>query len=317
MCITNVVVSAEVSSRDRKRKLSNDSLECYRPGLVPPKFISAKMMKAARRSSVIGDEQAASFETLPQELFCTIVAYLGPTSMTLCRLAQVTKGHRDMMKTIGDVMLPVAKSRFRIPLPPMSNSESSISLFVRHARIAKNVHDNLLVLEETLKKDFPTLEDVKEAAVVSQEVNTVTTSEVDRALDVALCLLGAGHYSNLFSESSLESSYLVAKIANGAATTALEWKVSSLCAALGAKAYKYAKTMMCDPREVPFSAYYQVSDEYNEEDDYSVESQHSIDEDVNRLDKACMVMQLTVSRDIEIARQIRLATGMSFSAVAK
>lgn len=316
MCITNVGVSAEVVDRDRKRKLSNRSVGCHRHDLVPPRFISAKMMKTARLSFVCADERAASFEALPQELFCTIVAYLGPTSTTLCRLAQVTKGHRDMMKTIGDVMLPVAESRFRIPLSPMSISESSISLFVRHARIAKYVHDNLLVLEEALQKHFPTLENIKSAAVC-QEGNTVTASEVDHALDIALCLLGAGHYSSLFSESSLDCSYLVARISNGAATTALEWKVSSLCAALGAKAYKYAKSILCEPAEVQYSAYFQVYDEYHEEDDCSVESNHSMDEDMNRLDKACMVMQLTVARDIEIARQVKLASGISSSAVAK
>jgi hypothetical protein len=289
---------SKVAHRDRKRKLST---EFYHHGIAAPRFISAKMLKTLHPSPSLShaDERAASFDTLPQELFCSIVAYLGPTSTTLVSLAQVTRGHRNMMKTIGDVMLPLAKTRFRIPLPMKSEFESSISLFVRHARIAKDVSDHLLVLEETLKKDFPTLETIKDTSGAG---NTVTSFEVDHALDVALCLLGAGQQCDFLSHSDLE-----ARIANCAATTALEWRVSKLCAALGAKAYKYAKVIMCDPSQEQLnSAYLQVTDEYNEEeDDFSVESNHSEDEDVNRLDKACMVMQLTVAKDLDTARQIR------------
>lgn len=317
MCVTNVAMPNQVPVVDQKRKLS-DSIGYYCHSIVPPNFISAKMIKTDQPPSIHNDGNA-SFETLPQELFCSIVGYLGPTTATLCSLARVSKSHRNMMNTIGDVMLPAAKSRFRIPLPPKSIYESSICLFVRHARIAKDVYDNLLVLEETLQKDFPTLETVKDTAHCNDNVyTTVTSSEVDHALDIALCMLGAGQHSNLFSESSLGSSYLAARIANSAATTALEWRVSKLCAALGAKAYKYAKAMMCDPAEEQFnSAYFQVTDEYNqEEDEISMESHHSEDEDMNRLDKACMVMQLTVAKDLETARQVRLATGIAIAAVS-
>lgn len=309
MCSTSFATSCGLV-RERKRKLSDlsDSDVYHRQGIVPPRFISAKMLEAAPQSYISRYDNPPSFGSLPQELFFSIVGYLGPTSPTLCILAQVTKSHRNMMKTVGDVMLPVAKARFRIPLPPKSACESSTSLFVRHARVAKDVHDNLLVLEETIRKEFPTLETIKDAAQCNAD-KIVTSCEVDHALDIALCLLGAGHHSNLFSESSFESSYLVARISNNAATTALEWKVSKLCAALGAKSYKYAKVMMCESAEEQiYSACFQVTDEYNEEeDDLSIDSHHSLDEDMNRLDKACMIMQLTIAKDLETARQVKLA----------
>jgi hypothetical protein len=241
-----------------------------------------------------------------------------------------------MMKTIGDVMLPTAKSRFRTPLRPMSETESSISLFVRHARAAKDVHDHLLVLEDTLEKDFPTVESIRDNSFFKSE-NTVLSSEVDYALDIALCLLGEGQRHHHFTiKPEFEAFEGAARLSANAATTALEWRVSKVCAALGAKAYKYAKAMMCDPAEFQFHSPYQVTDQYHElsnnyhlqyhstddfnspiqvtdefhegEDDFSVDSFHEENEDADRLEKACLVMQLTVTRDMEAAQGIRMAT---------
>jgi hypothetical protein len=211
------------------------------------------------------------------------------------------------MKTIGDVMLPEAKTRFRVPLAPKADCESSISLFVRHARAAKEVHDNLLVLEKTLAKDFPTFDLTKDDALLKSE-NTVTRCEVDFALDVALCLLDTSQrYSHLIYNLQIFNS--ASKISANASTTALEWKVSKLCALIGAKAYKYAKAMLCDSVEDLLNTPYQVTDEYHDGvDDSSLCSVHSDDEYV-LVEKACAVMQLTVSRDIEIARQVQQASG--------
>ena len=296
------------------------------PAIVPPRFISAKTLKSEQSLHVRVDrsglepstfycpmlnDQATtpSFVSLPQEIFCSVVGYLGPTSTTLCSLAQVTPSHRTLMNTIGDVMLPVAKSRFRIPLPRKDESESTISQFVRHARIAKEVHDNLLVLQRTLQKDFPALETMKDNTLGTSP-GIVTSDEVDQSLDVALCLLGAGQsHSYLLSGSFLEKPDLAARITNSAATTALEWMVSKLCAELGAKAYKYAKVMMCDSAEEQIISPIQVTDEYNEvDDDFSESTSQTDHDDVNRLDKACLVMQLTIAKDFETSRQVRLAT---------
>ena len=312
MCITSIALSSRTVNRDRKRKSSSDPNQFYHRDVVSKQFISTKMLNTMHQSRMHCDDDSASFESLPQEMYCFIVAYLGPTSSTLCSLVQVSRSHRDIMNTIGDVMLPVAKSRFRKPMPPKSECESSLSLFVRHARIAKYVHDNLLPLESILEKDFPTLETIEDASF-SKSVSTVTSREVDHALDIALCLLGASY----FNEQGSETSFQAAKIADSASTTALEWRVSKLCAAFGAKAYKYAKVVMCDPGrgELNFdSLCVQVTDEYNEdEDDFSYGSANTEDEDITRLDKACMVIQLTIAKDIKTSQQVRLALDTNVS----
>ena len=292
--------------------------------VLPPKFISAQTLKSEQSLHVdrnvpthstfhcpVHNDRATtpSFMSLPHEIFCSIVGYLGPTSATLCSLAQLTPSHRILMNTIGDVMLPVAKSRFRIPLPRKGESESTISQFVRHACVSKEVHDNLLVLRRTLQKDFLDLESMKDNTL-SASPGVVTSDELDQSLDVALCLLGAGQsHSYLLSGSFLEKPDLAVRIANSAATTALERMVSRLCAELGAKAYKYAKLMlmMCDPSEEQIISPIQVTDEYEVEDDFSEGTSQTKDDDVNRLDKACLVMQLTIAKDFKTSRQVRLA----------
>ena len=108
-----------------------------------------------QRSSPL--EHPASFVSLPREIFCNIVSYLGPTSSSLCTLSQVTREHNAILTSIGDAMLQRARMRFRTPIPPKSYCESSVSLFVRHARASKAVHDSLEVLNGVLQKDgFPT-----------------------------------------------------------------------------------------------------------------------------------------------------------------
>ncbi|KAL7520252.1 hypothetical protein ACHAWX_004984 [Stephanocyclus meneghinianus] len=309
MCSGNVSMPSQMVDRDRKRKVSSHTHELYQNIIIPPRFTSAKILRISPPSPSRSEWQSASFEFIPQEIFCTIVAYLGPTSTSLCVLSQISRSHNAIMKTIGDVMLPEAKTRFRVPLAPMADCESSISLFVRHARAAKEVHDYLNVLEKTLAKDFSTFDSSKDDALSNSD-NTVTRCEVDQALDIALCLLDLNQrYCHLSYQSNVKLFNSASKIAASAATTALEWKVSKLCALIGAKAYKYAKAMFCDSEEDFFTTPYQVTDEYHDgEDDTSLGSDHSDDEYV-LLDKACAVMQLTVSRDIEIARQIQQASG--------
>lgn len=307
MSTANSLVSSRCTTRrDRKRKLSFQSNECCHHRTLHPGCINTNNVLISSRPPAIQHEDmhVASFESLPQELFCSVVGYLGPTSTTLCMLAQLTRAHGSLLKTIGDIMLPVARARFRIPLPPKSECESSISLFVRHARIAKDVHDQLSILEDCLNKEFPTSQMVKDITFPRAE-NFVTADELDHALDVALCLLGAGQCSHLYSGSNC-------RIANYVATTVLEWRVSKLCAALGANAYKYVNEMMRERDVTQPNSYVQVTDEYNQdEDECSVSSFHSEDENIYRLDKACMVMQLTMARDFEIVRQVRLAGGMT------
>jgi hypothetical protein len=325
---------------ERKRKLS------YAPSdhcIVPPRFISAKKLRvlcpSLLRSSFSSphSSQPASFTALPQELFCKIVAYIGPTSSSLCALSQVTREHNAFVKTIGDAMMQRASLRFRIPLPPKSECESSISLFVRHARASKCVHDSLEVLDGVLRKEFPVVgvtstsfhrgvsKQHHASPEPNSEITTTTTSldqcnritikpsEVDHALNIALCLLSAGkkHY-HIDLEQAMN-------IAESASTTALAWRVSSLCRILGAKAYQYAKARICSAVELEEQhdySIYQVTDVYRveyeegdefEDDDLSVDSSDFdvvADEDMMLLDKASLVMKLTVLRDASAHRQV-------------
>jgi len=310
--------------------------------IVQPRFISCKMM---RTSSVprpitpsVERPAEACFASLPRELFCNIIAYLGPTSSSLCTLSQVTRDHKSIMTSIGDVMIQRANLRFRTPLPPKSNCESSISLFVRHARASKAMHDKLEQLDEVLKKDFPTinttltLEDatkfplefvpmqISEPTFNSNDMITVEPSEVNNALNIALCLLGCP------KQDYFEDPYEAQEIAKNAATTALEWRVSSLCCKLGAKAYKYAKSRMCGQYEHEdelFSAY-AVTDnmpleddsDYDDDDDSSIDScEIEADEDMTILDKASLVMQHVVIREQQKARQTGQAPAMPWRAL--
>jgi len=273
--------------------------------------------------------EEACFASLPRELFCNIVAYLGPTSSSLCSLSRVSRDHNAVMTTIGNVMLQRAKMRFRTPMVPKSMCESSISLFIRHARVSKAVHDNLEVVNEVLKKDFPTLKtspSIEDIVKLPLEFDCnhsfkckrtcVEPSEVNDALNVALCLLGCPkqHY---FEDSSQAE-----EIASGAATTALEWRVSYLCSKLGAKAYKYAKSRMCQryEREDDIYSAYAVSDEMQpleddsddddeEYDDISIDaSEVEADEDMRILDKASMVMQHALLREENRAQRSGLTS---------
>lgn len=315
----------------RKRKAPGSS------AIEPPRFISFNMVtrtvsispppsQAILSLPSSEDDQhirgEPSFSSLPHELFCSVVSYLGPTSASLCALHQVNRNHHAKLTTIGNIMLQRAHLRFRTPLSPLSIHESSVSLFVRHARVSKVVHDACEILDSVLKKDFPVInpddtadEGMKEPsyldAIVEIDQDTVKPNEVNHALNTALCLLGAGkrHYFE-------DDPHRADAISESAATSALDWRVFSLCSRIGAKAYKYSKSRMCrryDHEDYLFSAHYAaVSDEMElddfsdeedgEDDDISLDpSEIEIDQDVSLLEKASMVLQLVVLHDAHAA----------------
>ena len=309
-----------------------------RKALEPPRFISLSMVTAPRTAPITpppfqsilsapsseddqNDSCAASYSSMPYELFCNVVSYLGPTSASLCALHQVNRDHNAKLTMIGNIMLQRAHLRFRTPLPPLSIHESSVSLFVRHARVSRIVHDACEILDSVLKKDFPVIntdvtanEDMKESSTLDVIDNIdgdfVQPDEVNHALNTALCLLGAGkqHY---FVDDPCRAD----AIAESAATSALEWRVFCLCSRLGAKAYKYAKSRMCrryDDEDYLFSAHYAaVTDEmeledYSDDEDIDDEisldpSEIEIDQDVSLLEKASMVLQLVLLHDAHAA----------------
>ena len=256
-------------------------------------------------------EEEASLASLPVELFCNVVAYLGPTSSSLCALCRVSRHHNAVMTSIGDVMLRRARLRFRVPLPPRTSGgaigggddgrgvatttivESSVSLFVRHARVSKAVHDRLEGLVGTMRRWGPFFPGPPSSSVPDDDASSspsssrgpsddaspsdghgasalaaptgrvsdrvdrrdpaaarcdddaptatvVGPSEVRRALDVALCLLGMPDRD--YFEDDPDLAHL---IASQSSTTALERRVHAVCGAVGARSYKYAKSRMC------------------------------------------------------------------------
>ena len=353
---------------------------------------------------------AACFANIPLELFCNVVSYLGPTSSSLCALCVVSMAHNAIMTTIGDAMLRRARSSFRVPLAPRRGGigidvvgggaaavvvdggegvavasssssrrveESSVSLFVRHARSCKAVHDRLEVLDGILRKAFPsalaydpadgdgddmdgndrrrgaTSTEASPIAVdrkmssssdgdplfrivgscTDRRTDVVTPSEVGRALNIALCLLGRPDpdYFDDPNEANVISYH--------ASTTALEWRVNKLCGAIGVKSYKYAKSRMCRrydrEDETFFNAYHAVtdrmlsyqddraraapaavdplgddddeSDYYDDDDDNETIDPGDVEaeEDMMLLDKASLVMQHVYLREQDAARRRR------------
>lgn len=319
-------------STTRKRKA---------PGAIePPRFISLSMVKVTRTAPITPppsqvllsapsseDDQnesceASSYSSLPYELFCNVVSYLGPTSASLCALHQVNRDHYAKLTIIGNIMLQRAHLRFRTPLPPLSMHESSVSLFVRHARVSRIVHDACEILDSVLKKDFPVINtDVTAEEAMEESSNLdvidsidgdyVKPDEVNHALNTALCLLGAGkqHY---FEDDPCRAD----AISESAATSALDWRVFCLCSRLGAKAYKYAKSRMCrryDHEDHLFPAHYAAvtdemeledfsDDEDVDDDEISLDpSEIEIDQDISLLEKASMILQLVLLHDAHAA----------------
>jgi hypothetical protein len=368
----------------------------YRP---PPQGEGAGDGAASTTTTTAeGEGEGACLASLPVELFCNVVAYLGPTSSSLCDLCQISKYHNVVMTNIGDVMLHRARLRFRVPLPPRTAMaaggaaideddggvrgavatattivESSVSLFVRHARVSKAVHDRLGVLEGMMGRwrgpSSPHSSDAspadgrasaspagrvpdrdrrrgdpaapsarrRDGAPPTAAAAAGRPSEVRRALDVALCLLGVPDRD--YFEDDPDLAHL---IASQSSTTALERRVIAVCGSVGATSYKYAKSRMCrryreggeggvvgvGMGERFLHAYHAVTDrmmlhdhhhhhrpaldeddgDYGDDDDdvddASVDaSEMEADEDMMLLDKASLVMQHVFLREREMARR--------------
>jgi len=92
-------------------------------------------------------------EDLKPELFCTVLGFVGPTSQSLISLTMLNKRFCRTMVAIGKTMLPRAKSHFRIPLNPKSVTESSTSLFIRHARMCSKILTDLSNLRDIFNRN--------------------------------------------------------------------------------------------------------------------------------------------------------------------
>merc|ERR1719491_2150822 len=95
------------SNKGMKRKSTDSAFDRrygdYTIPNVPPRFISISGSKIMKYSSVHRQflNETAAFSSLPREVFCKVVSFLGPTSMSLCALGQVSREHRNIMASIG------------------------------------------------------------------------------------------------------------------------------------------------------------------------------------------------------------------------
>ncbi len=281
-------------------------------------------------------QEQACFDSLPLEVFYNIVAYLGPTSSSLCHLSQLTHEYNSIMTSLGDVMLHRALLQCRTPILANSPSESSISLFVRHARVSRAIQDKLEVLENVSQMDFPSNTDSASSEDCHESPTEVPRSlsfeaaltecrnrkialpwDILNALNIALCLLGCTvhHYFTNANDPKEVSTKHAVKIA-------MERRVTNLCSKIGAKAYNYAKSRMVRRQEREdqvFSAYNTAatSEEHSEEGESDVDddddedydnifmesSEQEGNDDVLILEKSCLVMHYVVLRQQQNATQ--------------
>ena len=314
---TSTVETPAAAHHQCKKVLTPILMTWMKTSIGPPRFISPDITEGH------STEDTPCFASLPREIFYNIVAYLGPTSSSLCTLCQVSREHNSLMTCLGDVMLHRATLRYRTPLPAKSPCESSISLFVRHARVSKAIKNSLEVLD-SLMKNFPSMdnesyEDLKELSIEPQvgltfpstmEVSGTTrqisqTTEVLNALNIALFLLGCKVH-HLFDNANDPK-----EATKTATKTALERRVSNLCSKIGAKAYDFAKSRRIRRHEREDQLFSAIStgmndrypedesesDEDEDDEDISIDlSEQEADEDRIILDRACLVMQYVVLR---------------------
>ena len=226
-------------------------------------------------------------------------------------------------------MLHRALLQCRTPILANSPCESSISLFVRHARVSRAIQDKLEVLEDVSQMDFPSSTDSAssednqkfptevpsslsfEAALIEGRNRKIALPwDILNALNIALCLLGCTvhhYFTNVNDPKEVSSKH--------AAKTAMERRVTNLCSKIGAKAYNYAKFRMVRRQEREdqvFWAYNAATyDDHSEEgesdddedyDNISMESSEH-DDDMIILEKSCLVMHYIVLRQQQNATQ--------------
>lgn len=154
-----------------------------------------KKLKTANQSPV---------ESMPPEIFCQVLSFIGPTSDSLVALSEVSKFMNNTMRAIGDAMLPRARANFRVPLAPKSPIESGTSLFLRHTRTCSNVLDELTKLRKLLSQ------------------SDIDVADMEKAMDMAMRLLEVAPTLSV----------------------SLERQILSTCGKCGGKAFKYSKFLL-------------------------------------------------------------------------
>ena len=255
------------------------------------------------------------FVDLPQDIVLVILSYIGPISPTLLSVSQLTRQHSLLMSQLGHSMLLRARSTFRFLLPKTHPQESHMSLSIRHARCYRDIRDKCKTLKTILDKDFivgcivdsiPSLETTLDAGNnisaktrrSSRNINlrgSVTSQEVDIAIHTALELLGAEPDAlPCTKDLSLEcvkrnpDSFMKRNITKNCSST-LESKILALCGRCGGKVFKYVKMRLWLRSE---GVRFHVDSEGKDTQCF----------DEERMDKARLIMQLVICRDLELSR---------------
>lgn len=251
--------------------------------------------------------------SLPQELVLKIISYIGPKSTTLISLSSVDKRFHSLMSRVGDAMLNRAKRNFRILLPKLKPVESNLCLFLRHTFSHHSIQSKCNTLKDILEKDFIVgfcLGPIIVRSVVEQRkpqsndlsthsrptASAVSLEEIDSALDISLQLMGLDVLSFFLHDQNvtfddIDKSLILSERLNiiQHCSETLEYQVLSLAGQCGAKVYKYMKM-----RQIIKGCW--------DVNNGKIKDSAEIG-DVRRMDRARLLMQLVVCRDMELARQ--------------
>ena len=275
--------------------------------------------------------QAAIFspiERLPYETFLHVTSYLGP-STSLTSMACVNRRYNRFLTRIGDIMLRKARRCFRHPpLLPLASpndgtdtthKESSISIFVRYSSHCSHIHHRLEILRNLLllgdnkdacatrqdcggrpaKRFRKTVEPPTTknhgpciAAACSSAKPSISSHNVDKALEIATDLLTELSNSMSFPEHHISCSY------------ALEARILATAGKVGGVVYKHSKGTLelLEHEMILGNGSGGGGDDglvHSEEDDnvsslgdgVSKEIQKQISLDMERIDRARVLMQ--------------------------
>ncbi len=99
---------------------------------------------------------SASLSDLPEELVLKIVSFIGPRCSSLVHLCNVNRTFHKLLISLGDALLVSARTRrsFRMLLPKLHPTESSLCHFMRHTRCSHDIMMKCAQLRRILDKDF-------------------------------------------------------------------------------------------------------------------------------------------------------------------
>jgi len=214
------------------------------------------------------------------------------------------------MAQVGDAMLLKAQANFRMLLPKLHPLESTLSLFIRHIRCYTDIQTKCLKLKRILAKDFVVgcclgsivirsiksgqYESSSESSLPTKTHEVVSIEEVDAALDMSLELLGQDALSYFLSSGNLmlgdvDLNLVASKRRNilQHCSESMENNILSLVGQCGGKVYKFMKM-----RHITRDNWFSTGADIEAPCDYA---------DVDRMDRARLLMRLVICRDLELS----------------